>query len=79
MKKLFQKINISFKLRITGTRLLSITLLVFMWCTIRDIPMEGRAFYGITITGIIVFLYTGKNVMEYKLKKRKEDTKNDIQ
>jgi len=71
LKKAFK---FSLRLRLTGTRLLSIALFIFMWLHMGDIPPEGRAFFGITISGIIVFLYTGKMLFEYK-QKEKEETK----
>lgn len=68
IKKSFK---ISLELKLTGTRLLSIALLIFTWYFMKDIPSEAKAFFGISMSGVIVFLYTGKMYSEYKIEQNK--------
>jgi hypothetical protein len=66
--------SLSFTVEMTTTKLLAWGLFIVMCVFTEDIPEEGKAFFIITMSGIIAALYTGKNIQNhYKRKKEGED------
>lgn len=62
--------RLSLTANLTTTKLLAWAMFIFTWRTMGDIPLEGRAFYVITIFGIIAALYGIKKVADYHNKKK---------
>jgi hypothetical protein len=66
LKKSF---SLSFTVDFTTTKLLAWGMFIVMCVFADEIPEEARAFFIITMSGIIAALYTGKNIHDYYNKK----------
>ena len=68
------KTEFSLKIKMTSTKLMAWYLAVMTWCLAYVVPEEAIAYFVASMSGIIVFLYTGKNIQEY-FKQKKDEKK----
>lgn len=67
-----KKIKFSFEIKLTTTKIIAWTILIWSHCIVTLIPLEGRVYYLSIVYGTVVLLYTGKNIQEYYKYKKNE-------
>jgi len=69
IKKAFR---LSLNINLTSTKLMAWAIFIFMTVYFKDVPNEARAYFAISIIGLIVILYTGKNIQDIYITKLKK-------